>query len=446
MGYFNYFIKCIIRNIAYKLCKPKVLLTFLLAAAILFILHSTGYCVEWDQSEIDIVLSRLGGLVTDLKTNNSILYGIEDLTEENKQKLAEIDNELSSISSLLNTINSNTDNVETQLNNIYTRLDSLNNNIISIVSTLSTNNSQLLEQINNNNNEVIEKLDELLNLLTSGETTVLEPSYIINNFLAYPGTFSAFGGSQILVYDLGENYSNYNFTFTMSYSNTSTGPFPCIVFCSNTKYDNSNISNGMNYNYSTYKFKQDTNTSNYILTLTSSNCRYIYATNYNNSVVTMKDHKLKLMSSNSLGGLNNSINQGNQLQQEQNQLQQEQNDFLKDDNVNTEGLEFATDDTVNPTSDGFNTLFNAVYNAFCTTSSEPLTITLPYINETFTIHPNIVSNGMRKAGLGVVVTLISSFYYFSVCLFIYKDISKIIDNLKSGNITSDCGNVKTEVL
>ena len=439
MGYFNYFIKCIIRNIAYKLCKPKVLLTVLLSVAILFVLHSTGYCTEWAQVEIE---QCLDGLATITNNQGVMISQLSSMGVD----VRDIETKLNTINTTLNNIWSDTNTISEKLYTIMNDVNEINTNILNIYNTLEENQQELLTEMKNNNDALIDKMDELLNLLTSGESTVVDPSYTINNFIAYPGVFSAFGGSQILVYDLGENYSNYNFTFTMSYSNSSSGPFPCIVFCSNTKYDNSNVSNGMNFNYTTYKFKQDANTSNYILTLTSSNCRYIYATNYNNSVITMKDHKLKLMSSNSLGGLNNSINQGNQLQQEQNQLQQEQNDFLKDDNVETEGLEFATDDTVNPTSDGFNTLFNTVYNAFCTTSSEPLTITLPYINETFTIHPNIVSNGMRKAGLGVVVTLISSFYYFSVCLFIYKDISKIIDNLKSGNITSDCGNVKTEVL
>lgn len=135
---------------------------------------------------------------------------------------------------------------------------------------------------------------------------------------------------------------------------------------------------------------------------------------------------------NTVNNINNSVN--------------DVNSSIKDDNVDTDNLGFATDDTVNPTSEGFDTLFNTVYNAFCTTSSEPLVITLPFVDKTFTIQPNVVSSGMQKAGLGVVVALINSFYYFAVCLFIYKDIAKIVDNLKSGNITSDCGNVKTEVL
>lgn len=59
MGYFNYFIKCIIRNVTYKLCKPKVFLTVLLSVAILFVLHSTGYCAEWSDEDIDTVLLRL---------------------------------------------------------------------------------------------------------------------------------------------------------------------------------------------------------------------------------------------------------------------------------------------------------------------------------------------------------------------------------------------------
>ena len=84
--------------------------------------------------------------------------------------------------------------------------------------------------------------------------------------------------------------------------------------------------------------------------------------------------------------------------------------------------------------------------AFCI----PFETILGWIVKVLFINGNVIVNGslevLQKAGLGVIVTLINSFYYFSVCLFIYKDIGKIVDNLKSGNITSDCGNVKTEVL
>ena len=55
MGYFNYFIKCIIRNITYKLCKPKVFITVLLCVIILlFCFKNYGYCTE----QIDPVITN----------------------------------------------------------------------------------------------------------------------------------------------------------------------------------------------------------------------------------------------------------------------------------------------------------------------------------------------------------------------------------------------------
>ena len=53
MGYFNYFIKCVIRNITYRLCKPKTLL-FLLAFAIIISFCSSSFAAtpvdptEWN--------------------------------------------------------------------------------------------------------------------------------------------------------------------------------------------------------------------------------------------------------------------------------------------------------------------------------------------------------------------------------------------------------------
>ena len=124
------------------------------------------------------------------------------------------------------------------------------------------------------------------------------------------------------------------------------------------------------------------------------------------------------VSSSSLSSIGSNISQGNQLQQEQNQLQQEQNDLIKDDSVNTDGFEFATNDTNNPTEEGFNTLFTSIYNAFCNTSSAPLTITLPYVNETFTIQPNLVSNAMQKMRFGRCCN-VNSILLLLLCLSFY---------------------------
>ena len=307
MGYFNYFIKCIIRNLAYRMCKPKVFCTVLLSVAILFGLKHFGFCSDWTDGDIEEIHSSI--------TNNQ---GV----------------------------------------------------IISQLSALGIDVSDLEKQLQ----EINTDLDRLKNIETYSEWTVSNLEALNTKIGSLAIQIDAIAKSNSNI----ETYANWQLQVLESINN-----------------------------------KLDTIT---------------------NSILQKQD------------ALKAEVELGNQLQEQNNQIQQEQNDLIKDDNVNSDGFQFATDDTENPTTDGFNTLFTSVYNAFCNTSSAPLTITLPFVDQTFSISPNLVSDAMQKSGLGVIATLIHSFYYYSVCLFIYKDINKIIEHLKSGNLTADCGNVKTEVL
>lgn len=375
MGYFNYFIKCVIRNITHRLCKPKTLLFILIFAVLLSFCSSAFAATAVDPTEWD--------------TN---LPGAEQH-----------------------------DNIYDTLRNI--QIDYQNQFITKVYALYSINPTEWKTNI----------------------------QYLFNDF-----TYAGSGQRGILVtFNDGVFYVS-TYAYTEVYKNTSDSVYSFSnIHFNSTSFDSATVSrryltaNNVFYG-SSGEITTQTEPSAFFFVLSE---RWIdlfidfgIITPNTDAEILSKLQELINRSNSSNTEIKDAIQEGNQLQQEQNQIQQEQNDLIKDDNVNTDGLRFAQDDTTNPTTDGFNSLFNTVYNAFCTTSSEPLTISLPYIDKSFTIQPNLVSNGMQKAGLGVVVTLINSFYYYSVCLYIYKDISHIIDNLKSGNITSDCGNVKTEVL
>lgn len=395
MGYFNYFIKCIIRNIAYKLCKPKVLLTVLLCVIVLFFcFKSYGYCTE---VPVDGTV-EIEGTVTTNPTENENGY------------IYQYDNQFLTLRKLQE----------------QSQIGFINKMYVLYGNEGSQANAKYFASL-------------LLNDLLYAGSGTRYPIVIETNDGFKIGTYS-----KADIYPDGSGLYGYYFPYQDAQGS---------VHFENVSFSDVTVSwRYMTYNNSLYPV--DGVVESY--STPSAFCN-VYVENWVDMFIdfglinSAQDNEIldklnEIINNNQSSNIKDAIDQGNQLQQENNQIQQEQNDILTNDNVETDGLEFATDDTTNPTSDGFNTLFNTVYNAFCNTSSEPLTITLPYINETFTINPNIVSNGMRKAGLGVIVSLINSFYYFSVCLFIYKDIAKIIDNLKSGNITSDCGNVKTEVL
>lgn len=457
MGYFNYFIKCIIRNIAYRLCKPKVLLTIFLAVAILFGLKHFGYCAL-DDTDYEMIAD---GFATITQNQSVIISQLSSMGVD----VSELETKLSTINTTLNNIKVDTNLIVTKLDAIMKDVDNLNTNILNIYNKLDTNQKELITELQTENEKVLTELEEIKKVLTgvSEESSELflksdsvyyylpnpnGSSVITKVYSSNPGNAISLNASHFQFVS-----DNSNFFFEKGYTYNVTLQIREALGTSSRfyyTYDTVSVDNEIKVNYlgnftqSSLSFSISPVRDGVITFLMENNGPFWQKRAYY-TITKVPNGSLSSIGDN-LNNVNDSINQGNQLQQEQNQLQQEQNEILTDDNVDTEGLEFATDDTVNPTTDGFNTLFNTVYNAFCNTSSEPLTITLPYINETFTIQPNVVSNGMQKAGLGVVVSLINSFYYFSVCLFIYKDIAKIVDNLKSGNITSDCGNVKTEVL
>lgn len=426
MGYFNYFIKCIIRNIAYRLCKPKVLLTVLLALAILFGLKHFGYCA-FDDTDYEMIAD---GFATITQNQGVVISQLSSIGVD----VSDLENSLLQIKSALSSIQGNQATIATQLNNIYNKIDTLNTNILNIYNRLDTNQKELLKELEKQNNSVVSALEDIKNILQGDESLQKASVSFVDNLLVNnAGLVSSNDSNGIYYFEYNPNF-RYNITFV------STNP-------ANTSY-NSYItgSNSIPLNgLSTSLIRTVTvpgNSSPVYQINSGYNYKYIFIRVINNVTVSVDSIEGNV----GFNGVQDSINQGNQLQHEQNQLQQEQNDLIKDDNVNTDNFEFATNDTNNPTEDGFNTLFTSIYNAFCNTSSAPLTITLPYVNQTFTIQPNLVSNAMQKMGLGVVATLIQSFYYYGVCLFIYKDINKIIEHLKSGNLTADCGNVKTEVL
>lgn len=427
MGYFNYFIKCIIRNIAYKLCKPKVLLTILAFVAILFALHTTGYCADWTDGEIEACLE---GLATITSNQGTII-----------SQLSSVGLDVSDLETQLNTINTTINNIKVDTNLTVEKLHSLLNKVDSLNNTLV----QLAQQQNIYYENVTNELEDIKKILIGADLESVDFSFEIKNYKGLePGPFSPVSFQATVVDSVNMGYFTIDYNFE--------GGYTYDIICNST---NSTYSSYIFYTYDTIATGNYISV-NYAITSTPASTAFSISPKKDSTVTLiftspvafpgLMTWTITKKSSSSLSGINNTIEQGNQLQQQQNQLQQEQNDLIKDDNVNTDGFEFATNDTNNPTEDGFNTLFTSIYNAFCNTSSEPLTVTLPYINQTFTIQPNLVSNAMQKCGLGFVATLIHSFYYYGVCLFIYKDINKIIEHLKSGNLTADCGNVKTEVL
>lgn len=121
-------------------------------------------------------------------------------------------------------------------------------------------------------------------------------------------------------------------------------------------------------------------------------------------------------------------------------------------NINIPGMNVNIPDDV--TTTGFNYIFTSIYNAV---NSEPVPINfhLPFVNYDFTIDPLFlqikleelftvdVAGGYRN----IVLDLIYAFYYFIFSYYIFNDIRKTIEKVKTGDImTHTDTNIKADML
>lgn len=85
----------------------------------------------------------------------------------------------------------------------------------------------------------------------------------------------------------------------------------------------------------------------------------------------------------------------------------------------------------------FDGIFSLIYNKLTTASVTSITIPLPHSNTNLVIPSNLLSNIINNSGLDVLVGgVVSGLWYFLVCMFILKDLAKIMQDIKSGDIMS----------
>lgn len=137
---------------------------------------------------------------------------------------------------------------------------------------------------------------------------------------------------------------------------------------------------------------------------------------------------------------NEVTNQGNQINSSINNV----DTSINNSDVSADSSSLPTDNTTDITENGFNNIFNQLYNTFTTQTAQDLVITIPFTKKTFTINSKTVYAG---ANLGFVKTLIETFWYFIISYFIVQDIAKKINKIKSGDIENvQEDNIKEDLL
>lgn len=389
-------------------CSKKFIFVLFFVFFMLFAFAST---VRADWTDGDIV-DCLTGL--SIITNNQGVL-ISQLSSMGVN-VSNIKNDLDSINNRLNDIKTNTSNINYKLSTI-----------ISDIENLNTLLSQLSDQQNLHYKNVSNELQTIRETLLGSESS---PAPVTNLGIHKINADGKLYDGILQLY-VPMKY-NYTYKINLTYTNNSDKDITIRYFT----YDKSVVDTSEVIHRKFNVLGTISAHSTKTLTITTRYYQepYFYAWygyDFSKANATCSIEGIIDVLDRTNNEVVENIQQGNQLQEQQNQLQQEQNNFLKDGNVVSDGSNLPSDNTQDITEDGFNSIFNTIYTAFTSNSSNNLVVTIPFTGKSFTISANTVYG---SADLGLVKTLIQTFWYFVISYFIVKDIGKKINRIKSGDI------------
>lgn len=124
------------------------------------------------------------------------------------------------------------------------------------------------------------------------------------------------------------------------------------------------------------------------------------------------------------------------------------NSFLKDDSYDKDNIIDnmpSSSEYSDPTEDGINNIFISLKNAFTSTETQTVRFYVPFSNGQYIDIPSdLVTSKLPEP----ILMLIQTFYWYIIGKFIIKDIAKIVEKAKSGEIldSGSDGNIKTDLL
>lgn len=136
--------------------------------------------------------------------------------------------------------------------------------------------------------------------------------------------------------------------------------------------------------------------------------------------------------------------QTNTIQEQTNTIKEGQDKLFSND-VDDSSISIIQDENDDITSSGFNNLFTTLQNAFLSENYRNISLPIPHTSKSIDIPSNLVENMLGSDNW--ILNFIHLFYYFLLGLFITKDIERIIEKVKSGDImTSSEGNIKANMV
>lgn len=165
-----------------------------------------------------------------------------------------------------------------------------------------------------------------------------------------------------------------------------------------------------------------------------------------NSLITVQNRLGNIQNQNT--NLGNFIkNEGTQTREEIQNSTDKINDNINNNDtseIDTSGIT-NSDTTVDITQDGFNSIFTTLQTYFTSNNGGSLTLTIPFVNKSITISKATVYGNFKQ--LSTIENLASLVWYFVISLYIVKQVQKMINKIKSGNLEDVVdNNIKADIL
>lgn len=443
MGYFSYFIKCIIRNFVNLIFKPKGLFIIFIIIFMLFLSFGTVRAEGWtDENILDLqadlfdIIFQLTQQVEDLESIKNYTFNIE-----NGQKA--IWDKLDLIQTEIQNLKSDTSEINSKLSIIVSDLSTLNNEILNIYNTLEENQQELLTELEKDNQAVLEELNMIRDSINGTDEELT--NYIDFGIIPVSNNSPEWYLKRISI----DFQPKYSYTIKIHYRNPFHASMVVKSFLSDNVIPSDFILSDYEENFKT--IGKVPPSDSYVITYN------IPTSNLENLYINWGEYILKIEVYRSIKGIVESLNQSNdlqqqqnQLQQQQNQLQQEQNDFLskpsEDSDVSVDS--FNNVDSNDITSSGLSGVFNSIYSSITSWNAKNISLPIPYTNKSIVIPANYTENMLNSSGGGWIITFIHAVYYFIVGRFMIYSITNIINSIKSGSIlnTDSKNNITTDML
>lgn len=120
---------------------------------------------------------------------------------------------------------------------------------------------------------------------------------------------------------------------------------------------------------------------------------------------------------------------------------------VTDSTITSTSDDLPNDNTTDITDGGFTTVFNSIRDTFKSKTGKSVELVIPFVNKKFSISKQTVYGNLSTEVMNYLQTFVNSVWYFSISLFILKDISNKIKKIKTGDIENlENDNIKEDIL